>query len=93
MLSCDANEHCQKKTNKKKTGTTIGLISELSFPPHRAGVLLNKVLYWETASWSSNPLPFCVPFLTKEVALVGQKVRNTDRARMYTKSSDSEVHI
>ena len=47
---------------------------------------LNKVLYWETPPWLSNPLPICIPLLTEDVPLEGQKARNADRTRMFTKA-------
>ena len=51
---------------------------------------LNKVLYWETPLGDSaliiQPLPICIPLLTEDVPLEGQKARNADRTRMFTKA-------
>ena len=41
------------------------------------------MLYWETPPWLSNPP---LPFLTEEVPPEGQKARNSDRTRMFTKA-------
>ena len=45
-----------------------------------------KCYYWETPPWLSNPSLFCIPFLTEEVPPEGQKARNTDRTRIFTKA-------
>ena len=87
--------HLLFPTITNKQTTTKVELANLVFRPSEGGgggVTQQRFVLGGSAL-RSNPLPFCVPFLTEKVPLKGQKARKADRTRMFSKPNDSKVQI